>query len=139
MASFYSNTSIEIKKFIRASVSWNIIKAFFCEKTRNFIRVSKSIINLSWWSSFIFKAWAEKCRVPFPKYKKDFLLRKYGDFFFILEIESSVSGNINKHQNVFNIWARKLRFGKYICIIYIWKWNCSMKKSLKNLVKRACN
>ena len=97
MASFYSNTSIEIKKFIRASVSWNIIKAFFCEKTRNFIRVSKSIINLSWWSSFIFKAWAEKCRVPFPKYKKDFLLRKYGDFFFlILEIESSVSGNINK-------------------------------------------
>ena len=119
MASFYSNTSIEIKKFIRASVSWNIIKAFFCEKTRNFIRVSKSIINFSWWSSFIFKAWAEKCRVPFRKYKKGFLLRKYGFFC--------------------NNWARKLHFQKYICITYIWKWDCSMKKWLKNLVKRACN
>ena len=75
----------------------------------------------------------------FPNIRKTFFWENMRIFFLILEIESSVSGNINKHHNFFNIWARKLRFGKYICIIYIWKWNCSMKKWLKNLVKRACN
>ena len=127
MSSVYSNTSIEIKKFIGASVTWNVRKAFFWENKKLlqgfcFLKYNK----FSQGRVLLFLRLEPKSAgFHFGKYKKIFLFRKYGEFFnirarkyrvwkykkkfLLVEYKKSFWENIS----FFHIWARKLHFRKY--------------------------
>ena len=83
--------------------SWNIRKFCFL-KCKDFWRVFRFLKykKFSRDGFFIFRSWAEKCMVPFPKIKKSFFLENIRKAFFwenkriflTLGLESSISSNI---------------------------------------------
>ena len=85
MSSVYSNTSIEIKKITRASVSWNVRKAFFWENKKllqgfcflKYNKFSRGRVLL------FLRLEPKSARFHFGKYNKIFLFRKYGEFLSI--------------------------------------------------------
>ena len=99
-----SSVSWNIKNFFGVRLSRNIRAAFFWEKYKKFFQGFRFIKYKKFSrGGFIlfFELGVKSEGFHLRKYKKSFPLRKYKNFFLILELKSSVSGNI---RNFFRGW-----------------------------------